>query len=640
MKDRAAIMRIAVNRGVKDLDSIRKEWNKFEEGGDFNKNADLLWNSNIKDIYGKLTNGGIPREAALGIVANIAQESGGNYRARSKSGTYSGLTQNSPEIEAYIRKNYNGYELDNQINYIIDGWNGRLSTNSSIGRQLQNRFNAYKQKAIDLSAIDNAAHWEATYERSGGQQLNKRKAYAEYFNSLLPSQQSRDYMGINDYPVVDQSGKEVEVYFGRKYYSPERDITYNRYHLEDVPTVRTYRAKDSYGNPIQINGKYIHGSSQEEANEAAKSLLRRRALDNPTQTMIENSNRMSERYGSDWREKLGFTLGNDRDVAGYTPFVGDAFDMGQIGYDIYNQDYSQAAIGAGMFFLPNVLEKPIRRIIRGIKNKRNIREASENIRRAVTDFYNSKEYEDRLLNLGYTREEINPIRERLTENANNTTIGSAPIFFGLPKNTLGISAMNSSKYPDGIYVNPNINERDINFVLSHELAHSSTKNADVFGADVSDELERTLMGRSKNTWFNKELNSSQIVKNFTDKEVDVKPWEEVADYLDEEALKKYSYLSDPQEVRARLMSTYLDFTRQKNYKNIDEYMDNIYAKESQANFGKTPETRQVSQLMKLFSKESIKEMLKVFAGTVPAAALGTSLYLKDQNNNAENKNIQ
>lgn len=39
--------------------------------------------------------------------------------------------------------------------------------------------------------------------------------------------------------------------------------------------------------------------------------------------------------------------------------------------------------------------------------------------------------------------------------------------------------------------------------------------------------------------------------------------------------------------------------------------------------------RQISQLMKLFSKESIKEMLKVFAGTVPAAALGTSLYLKD-----------
>ena len=37
MKDRAAIMRIAVNRGVKDLDSIRKEWNKFDEGGDFNK---------------------------------------------------------------------------------------------------------------------------------------------------------------------------------------------------------------------------------------------------------------------------------------------------------------------------------------------------------------------------------------------------------------------------------------------------------------------------------------------------------------------------------------------------------------------------------------------------------------------------
>ena len=174
MKNRAAIIRIAVNRGVKNLDSIRKKWNKFEEGGDFNKNADLLWNSSIKDIYGKLTDGGIPREAAIGIAANIAQESGGNYRARSKSGTYSGLTQNSPEIEAYIRKNYNGYELNNQINYIIDGWNEKLPVNSSIGRQLQNRFNAYKQKAIDLSAIDNAAHWEATYERSGGQQLDKR----------------------------------------------------------------------------------------------------------------------------------------------------------------------------------------------------------------------------------------------------------------------------------------------------------------------------------------------------------------------------------------------------------------------------------------------------------------------------------
>lgn len=50
------------------------------------------------------------------------------------------------------------------------------------------------------------------------------------------------------------------------------------------------------------------------------------------------------------------------------PVLGDAMDVGMVANDAADKNYAQAGIGAGMLLLPNLLEKPLRYIGRGIKN--------------------------------------------------------------------------------------------------------------------------------------------------------------------------------------------------------------------------------------------------------------------------------
>lgn len=69
-------------------------------------------------------------------------------------------------------------------------------------------------------------------------------------------------------------------------------------------------------------------------------------------------------YVNKGREKLSSVI---PEVVGFSP-VGDVMDIYQIGKDIYEGNYTQAALGAGLFFLPDILAKPIRRGIRKIKN--------------------------------------------------------------------------------------------------------------------------------------------------------------------------------------------------------------------------------------------------------------------------------
>lgn len=66
---------------------------------------------------------------------------------------------------------------------------------------------------------------------------------------------------------------------------------------------------------------------------------------------------------------------NNTDLAGYmqkgdfikeamsfTP-VGDVEDIYNIGKDIYDKNYAQAALGAGLFLLPNIVNKPIKKLL-------------------------------------------------------------------------------------------------------------------------------------------------------------------------------------------------------------------------------------------------------------------------------------
>lgn len=57
---------------------------------------------------------------------------------------------------------------------------------------------------------------------------------------------------------------------------------------------------------------------------------------------------------------------NPVNILEYTPVIGDALDAGNIINDTTNKNYLSAGIGAGMFLLPNIIEKPLKKLIKPI----------------------------------------------------------------------------------------------------------------------------------------------------------------------------------------------------------------------------------------------------------------------------------
>lgn len=74
----------------------------------------------------------------------------------------------------------------------------------------------------------------------------------------------------------------------------------------------------------------------------------------------------AKNYSTSFDGTYGLT---PRDVYGMMPVVGDALDIKDIGTDLYNGDYINAGIGAGLFLLPNVVERPLKAAGRFLLNK-------------------------------------------------------------------------------------------------------------------------------------------------------------------------------------------------------------------------------------------------------------------------------
>lgn len=70
-----------------------------------------------------------------------------------------------------------------------------------------------------------------------------------------------------------------------------------------------------------------------------------------------NPKTKAKNYSTSFDGTYGLT---PRDVYGIMPVVGDALDIKDIGTDLYNGNYINAGIGAGLFLLPNVIEKPFK----------------------------------------------------------------------------------------------------------------------------------------------------------------------------------------------------------------------------------------------------------------------------------------
>lgn len=143
-------------------------------------NLKAMW-TKAKKFYQELKKTGLSDIAIAAILGNIAQESSFNPKAR--AGSYSGYIQNQKEIVNWVIKNFGGYDHIHQMNYLIAGLTQKLPDKiSQWGKELNKRFNTFLQGLTNNISVAQATKlWESSYEKSGGQELQKRINYANYF---------------------------------------------------------------------------------------------------------------------------------------------------------------------------------------------------------------------------------------------------------------------------------------------------------------------------------------------------------------------------------------------------------------------------------------------------------------------------
>lgn len=209
-------------------------------------NLSAMWKK-AKKIYTKLKKAGISDIIIAAILGNIAQESSFNHKAR--LGKHSGYFGNQPEIENWIIKNFGGYDDIHQTNYLIAGLTGKLPDNKSIwGKDLKDRYDKFLNGVTKNTSVAQATKlWEDTYEKSGGQSLQQRINYANYFYNQIQQLNGYKQSKTSDKLNKDQSlPKWANPDFSKStkqtnnsnynFTLDNSDIEYPTYNLNDVKT--------------------------------------------------------------------------------------------------------------------------------------------------------------------------------------------------------------------------------------------------------------------------------------------------------------------------------------------------------------------------------------------------------------------
>lgn len=100
-----------------------------------------------------------------------------------------------------------------------------------------------------------------------------------------------------------------------------------------------------------------------------------------------------------------------KEAAEFTP-VGDVMDLYQIGKDAYEGNYGQAALGAVLFFLPDIIAKPISKGIRKIGKNLTAKKRSDKLFREIESQRNAISRKETQLNQEYTLDKLKEIVDK------------------------------------------------------------------------------------------------------------------------------------------------------------------------------------------------------------------------------------
>lgn len=185
----------------------------------------------------------------------------------------------------------------------------------------------------------------------------------DQINYKWPIDKTAEYVSQENVKLYTPHGKQIQPkYSGGKDDDPHDDIWFNgnRYTYDQ----NTQRYVNGGNQPVQ----FAQGGMLPEVTVAPST---RQRLDHPLLFNQLNLARMTpEQKEIYYKAKQG--LGSEKlaEFMGELTPVGDATDAYRIGGYLSNGNLGAAAAGVGLFFLPNIIEKPLRRLVRNYKRYR------------------------------------------------------------------------------------------------------------------------------------------------------------------------------------------------------------------------------------------------------------------------------
>ena len=216
-------------------------------------NLEAMWGRALP-FYKQLKVEGFSNEIIAAVLGNMAMES--SCDATADSGSHSGFFGNQREIKNWIIKNFGGYNSNHQMNYLIAGLKGTLPDTKSLwGDDLYKRFNKFMQSSKNTTNISRLSdYWEKYYEKSGGQELQARRNYANYFYKQILNQPEELEYG----PKYTQNG-DLNIYLT---IDPiEQDNGFTNQILEEVHQKQLKKQQNlpkiPYKSTHKVGGKLI-----------------------------------------------------------------------------------------------------------------------------------------------------------------------------------------------------------------------------------------------------------------------------------------------------------------------------------------------------------------------------------------------
>lgn len=346
------------NRVIEDLYTDQDYWDRAraineQYGDDYTK----IYKGVLDTYENKYT--GLPEPKAKQFFGDAKAEMAARkdamerFRMNKIPAGYTDFEYNiSPHLDRIDRPTAQ-HELGHYVDF-------NLSQNANADYN-NNMFSALRR---DLSTDNNPLYPDKTdYFRQGTEQKSYMNTLRSYMQSIglmdRPGQKVTTKTikrAINSLPSEMNAVRAAYLQFS----SPgEYTKWFNKIPLLSIPGAAMYLdSKEDNSYSKGTNGIKYHGAYSPKDQAYVLPVYNENGQNNtvlPEVTVTPQNN-------TDLKEVMD-TREFASELASYSP-VGDVQDIYNIGKNVYEGNYGQAALGAGLFFLPNIASKPVKKIIK------------------------------------------------------------------------------------------------------------------------------------------------------------------------------------------------------------------------------------------------------------------------------------